>query len=100
VSRVAVIFNPALAATATSYVASIEAAAPALSVQTIVTPVRDAVDIVHAIDAFAAVPNGGLIVLPPSPVPTLLEAILRLAVLHRLPGVYGGGVRNIAGRAV
>ena len=54
-------------------------------------PVRDAVDIVHAIDAFAAAPNGGLIVLPPPQPPAHLEAILRLATLHRLPGVYGGG---------
>jgi ABC-type uncharacterized transport system substrate-binding protein len=89
-SRVAVILNPALAVTGPSSIASIEAAALALSVQAIATPVRDAVDIVHAIDAFSAAPNGGLIVLPPPPVPAHLEAIHRLAVTHRLPSVYGG----------
>src|SRR5262249_47255974 len=91
VSRVSFIFNPNTSVTAPSYIASIEAAASPLSMQVVATPVLDAVDIVHAIDAFAAAPNGGLIVLPPPPPAAHLEAILRLAVRHRLPGVYGGG---------
>jgi putative ABC transport system substrate-binding protein len=89
VSRVAVIFNPDTGRLiAPSYIAAIEAAAPALSVQAIATPVRDAVDIVRAIDAFAAVPDGGLIVLPPPPPPAILDSILRLTLQHRLPAIY------------
>jgi len=49
-TRVAIIFNPELAATGPSYISSIEAAAPALGIQAIKTPVRNAVDIVRAID--------------------------------------------------
>src|SRR5207249_3346974 len=50
VSRVAVMFNPEISQTAPSYIASIEAVAPALSIKAIKTPFRDAVDVVHAID--------------------------------------------------
>jgi len=43
---------------------------------------------VHAIDAFAAEPNGGLLVLPPPPTTTIRETILQLAAQHRLPAIY------------
>jgi hypothetical protein len=65
VTRVAIILNPD-AASGPSYVSSIEAAAPMLGLQAIKIPVRNAVDTVRAIDAFATEPNGGLLVLPPS----------------------------------
>ena len=42
----------------------------------------------RAIDAFAAEPNGGLIVLPPAPCHRNRDAILRLAAQHRLPAIY------------
>ena len=42
---------------------------PALAVKTVKVPFRDAVELVHSIDAFAAEPNGGLLVLPPPTVP-------------------------------
>jgi putative tryptophan/tyrosine transport system substrate-binding protein len=86
-SRIAVIFNPELVVG--GYFASIEAAAPALSLQAIKMPVRDAVDVARAIDAFAATPNGGLLVLPPPPNAAIFDAILRLATEHRLPAIYG-----------
>jgi hypothetical protein len=79
-SRVAVIFNPEFSQVGLSYIASIEAAAPALSVQAIKTPVCNSVDIVRALDAFAAEPNGGLLVVPPAPAAALRETIL---LLHR-----------------
>jgi putative tryptophan/tyrosine transport system substrate-binding protein len=97
VSRVAIIFNPDITLTAPSYIAAIEAAAPALFVQAVTMPFRDAVDIVRAIDAFAAAPDGGLIVLPPPPAPAFLDAILRLALQHRLPGIYGARFIATAG---
>jgi putative tryptophan/tyrosine transport system substrate-binding protein len=89
--------NPDVARTGPTYIDSIEAAAPALSVQVIPTVVRDAVDVVRAIDAFAGEPNGGLIVLPPPPPPAILDAILRLALEHRLPAIYGARFIATAG---
>jgi putative ABC transport system substrate-binding protein len=47
---------------------------------------------VHGIDAFAADPNGGLIIAPPTIAP-YLEAILSLATQHRLPTVVGANPR-------
>jgi putative ABC transport system substrate-binding protein len=88
-TRVAVIFNAERSDTLVPpYISSIEAAAPAAGVQAIKTPVRSVVDIVHAIDAFAAEPNGGLLVLPPPPTTAMREAILQLAAQHRLPAIY------------
>jgi putative tryptophan/tyrosine transport system substrate-binding protein len=96
-ARVAVIFNAELALTAPSYIASIEAAAPAFGVQTIKAPFRNAIDIVRAIDAFASEPNGGLLVLPPPPATAIRETILQLAAQHRLPAIYSGQEDAAAG---
>jgi putative ABC transport system substrate-binding protein len=88
--RVALINNPQLTldAAGSIYIPSIEEAARQLAVKAINVPYRDAVDIVHAIDAFAAEPNGGLIIMPPPPTAALRETILRLAAQHRLPTIY------------
>ena len=95
-TRVALIFNPELSSTAVgpAYISLIEAAAPAFAVQTIKLPVRDAIDIVRAIDAFAAEPNGGLLVLPPPPTGANRETIIRLAAQHRLPAIFNN--RDVA----
>jgi putative tryptophan/tyrosine transport system substrate-binding protein len=88
VTRAAILFNPELALTSPSYFSSIEAAAPALGVQAIKMPVRNAVDIVRAINSFAAEPNGGLLVLPATATTNaILDTILQLAVQHRLPSI-------------
>jgi putative ABC transport system substrate-binding protein len=55
-----------------------------LGVEAIKMPVRSAVDVVRGIDAFATPPNGGLLVLPPSPFP---ETIRHLVTQHRLPAI-------------
>jgi putative tryptophan/tyrosine transport system substrate-binding protein len=80
-----------LTPTAPSYLSSIETAAMAFGVQVIKTPIRNAVDIVRAIDSFTAEPNGGLLVLPPPPNTALRETILELAARHRLPAIFTGG---------
>jgi putative tryptophan/tyrosine transport system substrate-binding protein len=59
-----------------------------LSVQTVEMPIRDPIEIVRAIDAFAAEPNGGLIVFPQSTIGPNRDAIIRLAEEHRLPAIY------------
>jgi putative ABC transport system substrate-binding protein len=85
IDRVAIVFNPDLGPTAPSYIASIEPAARARSVNTVKMPFRNAIELVRAIDAFATKPNGGLLVLPPSPLRT---TVLQLAIQHRLPAIY------------
>jgi putative ABC transport system substrate-binding protein len=96
VTRVAIILNPD-AASGPSYISSIEAAAPALGLQAIKIPVRNAVDTVRAIDAFATEPNGGLLVLPPPPPTAIFDAILQLAAHHRLPAIYTNQAEASAG---
>jgi putative ABC transport system substrate-binding protein len=86
-ARVAILFHPELAPTSPNYLAVIEPAARTLGVQAIRTPFRDVIDLVRAIDAFAAEPNGGLLMLPP---PLIAErgTIVKLAAQHRLPAIY------------
>ena len=86
-TRVAIVFNPDLAPTAPNYIASIEAAAQALSVKTAKVPFRDAVELVRSIDAFAAELNGSMVILPP-PYTAHRDAIFKLATEHRLPAIY------------
>jgi putative tryptophan/tyrosine transport system substrate-binding protein len=86
VKRVALVFNPEI--TVPGYLASIEAAAQSLGMQAIKSPFRNPLEIVRAIDAFAAEPNGCLLVVPVPPSGANLELILLLAVQHRLPAVY------------
>ena len=88
-ARVALIFNPELPVTET-YLAAIEAAAATLAVKSIRAPLRTAggaAEIEPAIDAFAAEPNGGLVIVPPNPVAADRQLILRLAGQHRLPTI-------------
>ena len=73
-----------------SYASSIEAAARALAVKTVDVAWRDAVDVVRGIDAFAAEPKGGLIILPPAPSAANRQTIFRLARQHRLPAIFTG----------
>jgi ABC-type uncharacterized transport system substrate-binding protein len=88
-ARVALIFNPELIPnTGPFFISSIEAAALELGVQVIKAPVRNSVDIVRAIDALAGEPNGGLLVLPPSPTTTIRDTIFQLATQHRLPALF------------
>jgi putative ABC transport system substrate-binding protein len=86
VARVALVFNPQFGVTEI-YLAAIEAAAAALPVKTIRTPVRNANDIGEAIDAFATQPNGGLVVVPPPFAPADRELLFALAKQHKLPTI-------------
>jgi putative ABC transport system substrate-binding protein len=86
IARVAIIFQPETGSGTT--LASIEAAAPSLAITAIRTIVRDAAEIERAIDAFAAEPNGALIVLPDATAINNREIIIRLAARHRLPAIF------------
>jgi putative tryptophan/tyrosine transport system substrate-binding protein len=69
--------------------ATIATAGAELGVTIIRMPVRNAVEIEDAISAFAAEPDGGLLVTPVNPVS--LEVIGRLALYHHLPLMLAGG---------
>jgi putative ABC transport system substrate-binding protein len=86
-ARVAVVFNPNLAPTAPRYLEVIESAARILAVQVIKVPFRDSIELVRSIDAFAAQPNGGLLILPP-PLISERATIIRLSAQHRLPAMF------------
>jgi putative ABC transport system substrate-binding protein len=86
VARVAIVFNPAFPVNGT-YMDSIEAAAPAIAVKTLRMPVQSIGQTERAIDAFAAAPNGGMIVVPPPLADTYRKLVLRLAIEHGLPVV-------------
>jgi putative ABC transport system substrate-binding protein len=70
-----------------SYRASIEDASRVLSVEVIEIQYRSPVQLVRALDAFAAQPNGGLIV---GPATTSIDVgtILELATQYRLPTIH------------
>lgn len=61
---------------------------PAVGMTVTHADVRSAEDIVHAIEAFAAEPDGGLIVLPNPVATTNREVIIAEAARHRLPAIY------------
>jgi putative ABC transport system substrate-binding protein len=85
ITRAALVFNPQTVNA--GYLRSFEAAAPLPGVQTLKTPVRDPLEMVRAIDAFAAEPNGGLLVVPVLPEDSF-QMLHRLAAQHRLPSIH------------
>jgi putative ABC transport system substrate-binding protein len=85
ITRVALVFNPQTVNA--GYFRPIEAAAPLLGVQALKMPVRDPLEIVRALDAFAAEPNGGLFAVPVLPVESY-QMLIRLAAQHRLPSIH------------
>ena len=87
VTRVAILFNPARSP-AGGAIASIESAATQLGRTTVRAPFRNAAEIESAVEAFAAVPNGALILQGPLPGPAEFAAVQRVALKHRLPLLY------------
>jgi len=70
--------------------AIIEAAAAKLAITIIREPYRnDAAEMERAIDAFAAEPNGALLMTGTAPATPIFDAILRQAVQHQLPTIVG-----------
>ena len=94
ITRVALVFNPQTVNV--GYFHPIEAAAPLLGVQAIKTPVRDPLELVRAIDAFAAEPNGGLLVVPVLPEDSY-QMLHRVAAQHRLPAIHSNRGRVVDG---
>jgi putative ABC transport system substrate-binding protein len=66
-----------------------EAAAPSLAIELVPTPIdNDGAEIERAIESFAAVSNGGLLLPPDATTNTRRELIIALAARHRLPAAY------------
>jgi putative tryptophan/tyrosine transport system substrate-binding protein len=80
-----------------AYIPSIKEAAGALGVPVSEIRYRNAVDIVRNIDAFASEPDGGMIVMPPPPAAANRDAIVELAVQHRLPAIHNFMEFTVAG---
>jgi ABC-type uncharacterized transport system substrate-binding protein len=85
--RVGFVFSPD-AAPNVGFFHAAEAAAPALMIKLLGLSVRDAADIEDDITAFAAEPNGGLVVAPHAVTLGNRKLIIDLAARHRLPAVY------------
>jgi putative ABC transport system substrate-binding protein len=68
---------------------TVEATAPVLDLAVTRIDPLDIGDLARAIESFAREPNGGIVVLPAPFGLAHREAIIELAVKHRLPSVYG-----------
>jgi putative ABC transport system substrate-binding protein len=86
VTRIALLFNPEF--DSRSYIAAIEASAVAYDIKAVRMPARNGEEIEQAIGTFAAEPNGGLLVVPPSPAFTHIQQIFRLVTRYRMPAIY------------
>ena len=65
-----------------------KAVAPSFALDLVPSPIANAADIEHAIETFARVPDGGLLVLPDGTSIQHRDLIIALAARHRLPAVY------------
>jgi putative tryptophan/tyrosine transport system substrate-binding protein len=87
VTRVAVFGDPDTP-TGPAQFGVIQAVAPSLRVEVSSFNKHDAIDIERAVTAFAAAPNGGLILTAGGPALVNRDLIIALAARHKLPAVY------------
>ena len=85
-TRIAYLYNPVT--TPGFYPSSVEAAAPALSLEPVAAAVQDVGDIERAVEALARKPNGGLLVMPDVFTSVHRQLIIALAARHRQPAIY------------
>jgi len=95
-TRVAVMQNPDHPAW-TAYLRAIGAIASRIGVEVTPAPVNSVVDIAPVLEAFARVPNGGLVILPSAVGTNYREAIASAALRHRLPSIYSLRMYPVAG---
>jgi len=88
VTRVAVLFNPAMATFVDFWLKPFKAAASSFAVEVIVAPVHDTFELESVVAAEARKPNGGLFVIPDAFTITYRVEVTSLAARYRLPAVY------------
>src|SRR5262245_165523 len=86
IRRVAQLSDPAN--TPETYFTAVEAAARALAIQVFRAEVRNVLDIVRAIDAFAVESDGALLFPPDNTIASHRETVFQLTTQHRLPAIY------------
>jgi putative ABC transport system substrate-binding protein len=86
--RVAFVANPKTATFYNFYLRAAEAAAPSLGIEPVSILVENATDIERAIESFASVPNGGLVLIPDVTILVHRDPIIAVAARHRIPAVY------------
>jgi putative ABC transport system substrate-binding protein len=86
--RVMFLFNPPTAPYAQSMFEPFKAAASAIGVEIIATPVHDPAELEPVIATFASEPDGGLIVLPSAFMITYRDLVVTLAARYHLPAIY------------
>jgi putative ABC transport system substrate-binding protein len=89
VTRVAALFNPAMATFAEFWLKPFKAAASAVAAEAILAPVHDAPELETVIAAQAREPNSGLLVVSDAFTITYRAEVTSLAARYRLPAVYG-----------
>jgi ABC-type uncharacterized transport system substrate-binding protein len=89
VTRVAVLFNPAMATFAEFWLKPFKAAAPSVAMEVILAPVHNPSELETVIAAQAREPNSGLFVMSDAFTITYRVEITSLAARYRLPAVYG-----------
>jgi putative ABC transport system substrate-binding protein len=70
------------------FVRAAEAAASALAIELVASPVETAADIERSIASFASMPNGGVLLVPDGTTIVHRDLIIALTARHRLPAVY------------
>jgi putative ABC transport system substrate-binding protein len=88
-TRAALVINPNTAPYYEFYLGPAHMAASSLGVELVLVLISDVPDdIERALDAFARVPNGGLLLPPDINTTTHFDLLIALAARHRLPAVY------------
>jgi putative ABC transport system substrate-binding protein len=88
VARVAMLFNPAVAPYAESFLNPFKAAASSFAVEPIAASVRDTSELESVIAALARAPSGGLIVMPDTFTDVHRAEIISLAARFGVPAIY------------
>ena len=89
ITRVAALFNPAMAPFLEFWLKPVKAAAPSLGVEVIEAPVHDTSELESVMAAQAREANSGLFVILDAFTITYRSEVTSLAARYRLPAVYG-----------
>jgi putative tryptophan/tyrosine transport system substrate-binding protein len=97
-ARAALVINPKTAPYYDYYLHAAQAAASSLAIELVFSRIENAAaDIERAIESFARVPDGGLVLPPDTNTIVHRDLIIALAARHRLPAVYSDRLFVAAG---